>query len=730
MINEGWKPKIVSLDRAKKRIQKEFSMRDTLKQGYSRRTSSRWYNAQKRDNRLYREKYPQEVLDKVHAEGFLAKNIERLDLLAKPSTRISDLDYMSLWPINNSFSKWIDDINTMTRILPEYSSHFPKIYYSIVNRNCLKVLEYPVATKRCRVRDILNTVRDCGKTVILRPAFWESKGASYALSYQDEQHILVDGKPYTMEAFYAFLRTLGYNYLICEQIHYGYRLTKDWNHCAFYKFYIANDMANGKILCALAEVLEENQEMGEQFLIDRQTGCFTMHGKAYEIPNWRQLVRELLDMANCMPQLTFFSVSVVLTRSGFMISQCNRWPYLPRIPFDREMDDYLKGLAAEKRAVVVPELQKITAIKDSLFARFVGKYCRPGIRPYMERLWLNALKSDAVYDGTTIPEKLWAWRHGFLSYRIKQYGLTKENYQEFLSDYDYMWLNRMNNVYQVWVNDKTTFRYIMEPMKEFIPSYYFSVFKKNGTVVFAPMQDLPQNIDRNIGGLFALLRDQKILAFKPSAGTHGDGFYCLEYRDGRYWVNGEASSDRQIETLVQNQKSFYIVTSYIEMHPQLKAIYPKSVNSIRMMLINRHGYDPKIMQTYMRIGSSQTGYTDNVGYGGIAAMIDTETGRIYNSETIKDHVFYPCPTHPDTGVAINGIVVPHWDMICEKVKEICKLMPELEYLGFDVAVTEDGFNVMEINIHQDLHKVALHSDEIREYFQEWIRYKKCLVGLS
>lgn len=720
----------MSSNRLKKRVQKEIAMRDTLKQGYSRYTSAHWYNAQRRDNRLYGEKYSQEVLDQVHRDGFLAKNIERLDLLKKTTARISDLDYLSLWPINNSFSKWIDDINTMTRILPEYSNQLPKIYFSIVNRNGLKVLQYPVATERCRVRNILNTVRDCGRMLCLRPAFWESNKPSYELNYQDEKHILVDDKPYTMEAFYDFLRTLSVNYLVCERTHYGYPLTKDWSYRSFYKFYLANDVAGSKLLCALAEILEENQKQGEQFLIDRRNGSFTMQGRQYKIPNWRQLMRKILNLASCMPQLTFFSVSVVLTPTGFMISQCSRYPYLPRIPFDREMNDYLKGLAAEKRAVAVPEKQKIQAITDSVFAKLVRKYCRPGIRPYMERMWLDAVKNDARYDGATISEKLWAWQHGFLSFRIKQYGLTKENYKKFLSDYDYMWLNRMNNVYQGWISDKTTFRYIMEPMKAYIPAYYFSVFKRNGTVVFAPMQDLPQNIDKNIGGLCALLRSKKILVFKPSAGTHGDGFYCLEYRDDRYWVNGEVSSDQQIATLVQNQKSFYVVTSYIEMHPQLKAIYPKSVNSIRMMLINRHGYDPKIMQTYMRIGSSMTGYTDNVGYGGIAAMIDTETGRLYDPESLKDHIYYPCPTHPDTGVEISGIVVPHWDMICEKVKEICKLMPELEYLGFDVAVTEEGFNVMEINIHQDLHKVALHSDEIREYFRERIRYKKYMVGIS
>ena len=51
-------------------------------------------------------------------------------------------------------------------------------------------------------------------------------------------------------------------------------------------------------------------------------------------------------------------------------------------------------------------------------------------------------------------------------------------------------------------------------------------------------------------------------------------------------------------------------------------------------------------------------------------------------------------------------------------------MAELEYLGFDIAVTNDGFRVIEINIHQDLHKVATFSDEIKAFFKQKISDKR------
>ena len=155
---------------------------------------------------------------------------------------------------------------------------------------------------------------------------------------------------------------------------------------------------------------------------------------------------------------------------------------------------------------------------------------------------------------------------------------------------------------------------------------------------------------------------------------------------------------------------------------ELKKIYPKSVNTVRVMVINRKGYNPKIQQTYMRIGSSKTGYTDNVGYGGICVMIDSETGELFKPETIKNHIFYPCPNHPDTGTAISG-KLENWELVRTKIIEVSRYLAELEYLGFDIAITDDGFQILEINIHQDLHKVPTFNDEVKDFFRHKINWK-------
>lgn len=44
-------------------------------------------------------------------------------------------------------------------------------------------------------------------------------------------------------------------------------------------------------------------------------------------------------------------------------------------------------------------------------------------------------------------------------------------------------------------------------------------------------------------------------------------------------------------------------------------------------------------------------------------------------------------------------------------------------MGFDIAITDDGFKIIEINIHQDLHKVAEHSEEFKAFFRDKLELK-------
>lgn len=722
----------------KRRLRKELTVIPMMLKGYSRSMCNTWYKLTRRDLRRYKSKYSRETIQDFHKKGYLCRSISRYGLLENPDCGyITDFDYLRLRPFNSSMSKWISDMLTTPRILKPFEEHFRQVYFSIVQRDGHQLfLRLGNEDREYTLDDIVQLLKE-KKLLELRSAYWVSDRKRHRLSYYNER-IYINKKRSSASELNKLLQKLDGNYVIADLVSTYYPFTPELSTDHSIEFWLANDTPDGAaVLSAVMNFYWTDPETGKRLekdmLIDLATGTFEAPQGTLCVPDWENIKAQMLEICHAMKQLTYFSATIALqSEAPFVFLNFDARPTLPGIAFHQELNHYLKEKADAIRDHRVTLKQHWEAMKTRLFNRYVKKHCRPGIRPYMQKLWNRAVWSDFLHTKVSIPKKIWCWKHGFISYHSYQYSMTKENYKKFLSDYDYHWLNRINNDYQKWINDKTTYRYILEPFKDYVPRYYMALFKRGGKVNFACMWDCPEGISEDYEGMLTLLRREKKLAFKPSAGTHGDGFYCLAYEEddtgrGTYLANGEAVTAEDLYAIIDARKSFYVLTEYLDMHSRLKEIYPNSVNTVRVMVINRNGYDPKIMQTYMRIGSSTTGFTDNVGYGGICVMMDKDTGELYQPETIKEHVYYPCPVHPDTGTPIDGLM-PHWDLVKKTLPEICRYLPELEYLGFDVAITEAGFTILEINVHQDLHKVYEFTDEIMDFFRQKIARKKALTS--
>ena len=57
---------------------------------------------------------------------------------------ISDRDYFYLYPLNNQYSKWIDDKLTMKYVLAPFDQFLPRYYYHIMaERDRMKLMDCP-----------------------------------------------------------------------------------------------------------------------------------------------------------------------------------------------------------------------------------------------------------------------------------------------------------------------------------------------------------------------------------------------------------------------------------------------------------------------------------------------------------------------------------------------------------------------------------------------------------
>lgn len=433
------------------------------------------------------------------------------------------------------------------------------------------------------------------------------------------------------------------------------------------------------------------------------------------------------EIADCLKgisagysDLEYMCYKIRLTENGWRIMEVGTGKELCLLEhYNPKTEDFIRRKLSHKKRLVTVK-QALVIIYRTLWGIRAERH---GFEDFMYRNWRRALRADKKDKYTTRREKRWAHKRGFLSYHIKQYGLTEENYREYLSDYDYKYLRPINNRYYKWIWDKVSLRYMLDDYKKYLPEYYYNFIKRDGKTVLVTMQDTPEGYKASFEDVLRLIREKKILALKQTEGSHGAGFYKLEYVDGEYLVNGQKRTEDEMLSFLGSLKRFYNISEYIIMHDDLRRIYSKVACTVRVMVINRTGLDPIIENVYFRIGTEKTGFTDNIGSGGVFAYADELTGHFHDAEVIKQHIISPCPTHPDTGELIEGDF-PHWDEAREQLLSMARYLSPIEYMGFDAVITPDGFKILEINTHQDLHRYPIYNENVHSFFMRKLELKK------
>ncbi|MCC8357639.1 MAG: hypothetical protein LJU34_07420, partial [Oscillospiraceae bacterium] len=117
----------------------------------------------------------------------------------------------------------------------------------------------------------------------------------------------------------------------------------------------------------------------------------------------------------------------------------------------------------------------------------------------------------------------------------------------------------------------------------------------------------------------------------------------------------------------------------------MASLCPSSVNTVRLVTI-LNGDEVSIVAGCVRMGRGES-VVDNFNHGGIAATIDTSRGVLCTDGYDKYRATYP--VHPATGQAIIGVVIPQWEEIKALVTAGAREVPEVRYVGWDVAITRD-----------------------------------------
>ena len=137
----------------------------------------------------------------------------------------------------------------------------------------------------------------------------------------------------------------------------------------------------------------------------------------------------------------------------------------------------------------------------------------------------------------------------------------------------------------------------------------------------------------------------------------------------------------------------------IHQHRDIAAFNPDSVNVPRLNTMLDAEGNVHVFSAFFRTGAG-TAIVDNMGAGGMAAHIDVDTGIVTTLAIDAKLREYLC--HPRSGKVFPGFRVPHWEEAVDLVTRAAREVPDMRFIGWDVAVTDDGVCLVEGNDRADM----------------------------
>ena len=264
------------------------------------------------------------------------------------------------------------------------------------------------------------------------------------------------------------------------------------------------------------------------------------------------------------------------------------------------------------------------------------------------------------------------WRFSIIEYfKFNLKDKTEEERASFISE--------VNRIHYANLFNKPRNLYLFSD--KFATSKKFAKYFKRECIFASSRSDL-RKVEQ-------FLLKRRVCVVKPIASSTGIGVRVLE-------IENDADAQNVARLIIDEycKKPFYgaILEEKIIQDETMNKLHPQSVNTIRITTI-RLNDRTVIFHPNLRIGvgSSQI---DNAAQGGILAGLDAETGVVIAAQNKQGEKFV---THPDTGAQILGFQVPHWEEAKAFVKELATVIPSNRYTGWDVALTKDGWSLVEAN---------------------------------
>lgn len=208
---------------------------------------------------------------------------------------------------------------------------------------------------------------------------------------------------------------------------------------------------------------------------------------------------------------------------------------------------------------------------------------------------------------------------------------------------------------------------------------------------------------------YSFFKKHKYIFIKPFDGLEGDGCQLLHFDENTNY-----------KTLFDNFKEKrMLIEEKIVQHSSM-SFNNKSVNTIRIYTVyDKAQQEAFCIKASLRVGIGDS-IVDNSHSGGLAYEVDMETGRIISrgwGHSMTDVLY-----HPGNTKCMLGHQIPYWTYVKELCIKTAKMMPNVRFIGWDVAISEKGPLLIEGNHTPDL--------DIMEFVGHYGYYQKIMSHLE
>jgi glutathione synthase/RimK-type ligase-like ATP-grasp enzyme len=183
---------------------------------------------------------------------------------------------------------------------------------------------------------------------------------------------------------------------------------------------------------------------------------------------------------------------------------------------------------------------------------------------------------------------------------------------------------------------------------------------------------------------------------KPVRGAAGQGIVLAQATEQGILIR---THEARVPLAEHRFVGRFIVQEIVEADEVLGRFSPGALSTMRVVTYLTISGQVLILGACIRVGANDS-FIDNWSMGGVAIGVETETGQLLEYGFDKHGRRYR--THPDTGLAFAGFQIPRWNDVVTLASRTQREFGYYRLLGLDLAVTENGPVLIEINGEPDI----------------------------